>query len=410
MITSTRVASYRSEIAAELHHNILPFWMNHVVDRENEGFYGCITNDLKINPKADKGCILNSRILWTYASAYRMYQEPCYLSTATRAYQFLINHFWDNEYSGLYWMVNYQGEVVNSRKQIYNLAFGIYGLSEFYRATGEQESLVRAIELYQLIETKSYDRKNKGYIEALSREWLPIDDYRLSANDLNEKKSMNTHLHIMEAYTNLLRVWDNPILRERLKELIEITLEHIIDPDTYHFKLFFNEQWSSATNGLSYGHDIEGSWLLYEAAKILNDKLILDKVNDIIIQMARKVYDEGLDKEHGGLFYDYDAVLDTDKHWWPQAEAMVGFINAYELTGEDYFFEASYRIWEFVKEYIIDSQNGEWFSKVSRSGKVYENMPKVEPWKCPYHNSRACFEILERLAFSEELYASNDSY
>lgn len=406
MITSSKIASYCQEIADELHHNILPFWIKHGVDNENKGFYGLVANDLNVYQKAEKSCILNSRILWTYASAYRYYHDPLYQKVATRAYEFLINHFWDKEYSGLYWMVNYQGEVVNDRKQIYNCAFGIYGLSEYYRASGDTESLAKAIELFNLIEDKSYDYHFKGYFEAFSRNWLPIDDCRLSENDLNEKKSMNTHLHIMEAYTNLLRVWKNDNLQERLKELIILTLERIIDSQTYHFKLFFNEKWSPASKGISYGHDIEGSWLLYEAAKVLNDPTLLGKVKNIVVNMAQRVLDEGLDKVHGGIYYESNlSFLDTDKHWWPQAEAMVGFMNAYELTGQEYFFEASYSVWQFVKEYIIDSKNGEWFSKVSVNGQLYGDLPKVGPWKCPYHNSRACYEMIERLAISAQLYA-----
>lgn len=402
MVTTDKISAYRGELEQELTRNILPFWIERATDRENGGFYGWISNDAIPDKMADKGCILNSRILWTYSLAYRIYQQPGYLKTAARAYNYLVNCFWDPEFSGLYWMVNYRGEAVDTRKHLYNLAFGIYALSEYYRATGDKNSLARAIELFRIIEAKSRDRANKGYFESFSREWLASDDLRMSETDLNAKKSMNTHLHLMEAYTNLLRVWEDNGLRERLNELILIAMESILDPDTYHFNLFFNGNWRSASGQISYGHDIEGSWLLCEAASVLNDSKLLVQVKEIAVKMAQTVYDEGLDKENGGLYYEADSGgTDAEKHWWPQAEAMVGFFNAYELTGAEYFYEASYRVWQFVKKYLIDTQNGEWFSKVSREGRVCAALPKVGPWKCPYHNSRACFELIERLTAAE---------
>ena len=399
MPTTEKILTYRKEVETELHHNILPFWERHGLDRENQGFYGHISNDLIVDKEVEKGCVLNSRILWTYASAYRLTKDPRYLEMAKRAYEFMLNHFWDKEYSGLYWMVDFKGNPVDTQKRTFNLAFGIYALAELYAASGIFECLDKAVELYKIIEAKGYDHENKGYLEAFSREWLPADDCRLSVTDLNGKRSLNTHLHIIEAYTNLLRVWENAALRERLKELLMTLIDNILDSDTFHFKLYLDENWHAVAPLISYGHDIEGSWLMCESAQILNDKNLLDKVKDIAVVMAQRVYDQGLDNDYGGLYYEsLCSVIDTDKHWWPQAEAMIGFLNAYELTGKECFFEASLEVWRFIKNYIIDTQNGEWFAKVSKDGRVFYDYLKVGPWKCPYHNSRACFEVLERLA------------
>jgi len=394
MITTFRMHKYLTEIDFELKNNILPFWMIKTVDTENGGFYGQISNELVIDKHADKGAILNSRILWTFSHAYRFLGDDKYLDTANRAYNYLIDNFWDKEYSGLYWMVDYKGEVENSRKQIYNIAFGIYGLSEFYLATGNKESLDRAIELFNVIEDKSLDDYNKGYFEAYSREWEPIDDLRLSSKDLNEKKSMNTHLHLMEAYTNLFRAWKDEDLRNRLIELINITLENIIDSKTLHFKLFFDEKWNSKVSTISYGHDIEGSWLLLEAAREVGDKELIGRVESTSAGMAQKVFEEGIDKLYGGI---YNETEDTDKPWWVQAEAMVGFINAFELTKKDYFFDAAYNVWEFINKYVVDKKYGEWYWKVKKDGEICRDLFKVEPWKCPYHSARACIELISRL-------------
>lgn len=390
---------YSDEIKKELFENILSYWMKYSVDNENGGFFGYINVENQIEKKADKGCILNSRILWTFSAAYNSTGNKEYLRIAGHAYDFLKNCFWDREYSGLYWMVDYSGRPINTRKQVYNIAFGIYGLAEYYAACGDEESLEKAKLLFEAIETYAYDSVNKGYFEGLSRQWQQIDDLRLSEKDLNEKKSMNTHLHILEAYTNLYRYWKDKRLRIKLRELIEVSVEKIIDPDTYHFRLFFDECWNSRSGAVSYGHDIEGSWLLYEAAEVLGDGKVLEKVRNISVKMAQVVYEEAIDHEIGGLINEMDAVGHKDPYraWWPQAEAMVGFLNAYELTEHESYFNASYEMWKYAEKYIIDKEKGEWYWRVSLDGKPDKSQPKVEPWKCPYHNGRACLEIIKRL-------------
>jgi mannobiose 2-epimerase len=222
---------------------------------------------------------------------------------------------------------------------------------------------------------------------------------RLSPKDLNSKKSMNTHLHILEAYTNMYRVWKDRNFEAKFRELINVTIDHIISEDTYQFKLFFDEKWNSLVGTVSYGHDIEGSWLLYEAAEVLGDDELIKKAGHIAVKMAEKAYEDGMDREFGGLFNDKheDGKIHDIKAWWPQAEAMAGFLNAYQLSGDEKFMEASYDMWRYIDKYFLDKAKGEWFNEVTRDGKVLEHMAKVDPWKCPYHNSRACFEVFERL-------------
>jgi len=392
------VQNFRQRVETELRSNILPFWLKHAVDEQYGGFRGQISNDLTIDPFAPKGLILNARILWTFSKAFSVYGEEVYLAAARRAYDYITRYFWDSEFNGVFWMVDYLGRPVEAKKRIYGQAFTVYSLAEYHRATSDEDAFGKAIQIYEAIESASYDALHRGYFETYERDWTLAREQRLSQVDMDEKKSMNTHLHLLEAYANLLRCWDNPGLRGRLKELIQVFLEHIIDRETRHFRMFFDEEWHSKSDHVSFGHDIEGTWLLCEAADILGDEPILQTVRQEAVRMAQAVLDEAVDSD-GGLLYEGDSsgMIDTDKHWWPQAEAVVAFLNAYQLSGREHFYLAAGRSWEFIEKYIVDREHGEWFWKVSREGIPSQEKFKVDPWKCPYHNSRACFEVMARL-------------
>jgi mannobiose 2-epimerase len=301
-------------------------------------------------------------------------------------------------------MLDHRGNPLSDRKQIYAQAFAAYAMAEYYRATGKPESLEFAQRLFRLIEDHSRDAVWKGYLEARGRDWGALEDMRLSEKDLNSPKSMNTHLHVMEAYTNLLRVWRDPELEARQKELLEVTMDRIVDNSTGHFKLFFDNQWNSLNDHVSFGHDIEGSWLIQEAAEVLGDAVLIDRARKLALRMAETVYAEGLDKD-GSLFYEADSkgvMIDPKKHWWAQAEAVVGFYNAYQLSGQEHFLDQSYRLWEYIETHVVDRVHGEWHAKLSPAGVPYLEKEDSDaclagPWKCPYHNSRVCYEMMERL-------------
>lgn len=406
MSNQLTMEQWRFELEEELQSNILGFWMKHAVDDLNGGFVGEIKSDMTVLADADKGLVLHARILWTFATAYRFYENEAYLAMARRAYEALDTMFRDREYGGLYWMADTSGKPVQDKKQVYGQSFVIYALSEYYRATGAEEALVWAQELYRLIEKHAYDNVHRGYVEALARDWSETNDLSLSGKDLNERKSMNTHLHVLEAYTNLYRVWKLDGLRMKLAELIDIHLDLIVNKENHHFLLFFDDEWNSKSEHISYGHDIEGSWLLCEAADVLGDEERIARVHAEALAMAEATLAEGMDSD-GGIYNEADGHghLDDTKDWWPQAEAMVGFMNAYQLSGNADLLQAAKASWTFTKRYIIDSENGEWHWQVSREGVPNLSYAKVDPWKCPYHNSRACFEGLERLtrmARSEE--------
>lgn len=389
---------WRSELEEEVKQNILGFWMKHTPDTVNGGFLGEIGSGMQVNPEADKSLVLNARILWTFASAYRLYREPQYLATAERAYHYLLKHFSDSEYGGMYWMVDAQGRPAQTKKQIYGIAFVIYALAEYHRAAHVPEALEHAVGLFRTIEKYGYDPVHKGYIEALSREWEMTDNLTLSDKDMNEKKSMNTHLHILEAYTGLMRVWPAEELRIKLAELITVMLDHIVDSQGRHFLLFMDEEWRVKSDHVSYGHDIEGSWLLFEAAEVLGDPVLLERVKRVAVSMAEAVLLEGIDAD-GGIFNEAvpEGLLGRDKDWWPQAEAVIGFYNAYQLTKDERYLEAAGNAWSFIRRFIVDHEHGEWYWGVDEHHQPMLREPKVGAWKCPYHNSRACFEMIERL-------------
>ena len=387
----------RNEVQEVLTTNILPYWIHRMIDTRG-GFYGRINGNDELIPEADKGAILNARILWTFSAAYRLLRRKDYLQVATRAKRVIINDFFDKEYGGIYWSLKNNGIPSDTKKQIYALGFAIYGLSEYHRATGDEESLNYAIRLFRDIEAHSFDTVKNGYREATTRDWQEIADMRLSEKDANERKTMNTHLHILEPYTNLYRVWKDEQLKEQIRNLVLLFIEKIKHPDTHHLQLFFDDDWNSKHSIISYGHDIEASWLIHEAALELGDTELLAKVEPVIQQIAVAA-SEGL-TDNGGMMYEKHCDtnhLDNDYHWWVQAEAVVGFTNAAKRYNKPEYLEVAENIWNYIKNNLVDKrEGGEWYSQLDENGKPADFKPVVDPWKCPYHNGRMCLEIINR--------------
>jgi mannobiose 2-epimerase len=371
--------------------------MTTMIDAENGGFVGKVDGTGKLHPFADKGCVLNARILWTFSSAYRILNNPEYFKTAERSKDYLLKYFFDKKNGGVFWLLDHEGNVKDGKKQIYAQAFAIYAMVEYYRISGDTICLNNAIDLFRLIEWYSFDDKLEGYFEAFSMEWGVIDDLRLSAKDANEKKTMNTHLHVLEAYTNLYRVWKDDFLRQQLGTLLRVFTGKIINSQTFNLNMFFDENWNDKTDVISYGHNIEASWLLYEAARIHGDELLIQEVRGISLRIA-DVSKEGVMPD-GSMIYERffeSQEIDSDRHWWVQAEAVVGYLNAFSLSGKEEYLEISLAAWKFISIYLIDRNNAEWYWSVDNNMRPNLKDDKAGFWKCPYHNARMCLEIIER--------------
>ena len=399
----TRIETLRQEMRDVLENNILRFWIDRMQDKEHGGFYGRIDNQNVLHPDADKGAILNARILWTFSAAYRVLGKADYLEMASRAKQYFIDHFIDPDYGGVYWSVDYKGQPKDTKKQFYAIGFALYGFSEYARATNDQEALEIAIKLYRCIEEHAFDKVHNGYIEAMTRDWQPIADMRLSDYDANYPKSQNTHLHIIEPYANLYRVWPSKELEASLRNIIGIFTDRILNPETHHLDLFFEMDWTRGAGQLeSYGHDIECSWLMHEAALVLGDKEVLAKVEPIV-KMVAKASEKGLNAD-GSMIHEANLTAgtkDDDLHWWVQAEAVVGFYNIYQHFGDASALDKALRCWQYTKDQLIDYEHGEWYWSRHRDGSLNRVDDKAGFWKCPYHNGRMCLEIIERVSAKE---------
>jgi len=402
--------TYKEKFHRELTH-ILTWWQDYAVEKDGEGFHGAADLEGRPVPEANKSCVLNARILWTYAAASKLPGNDTYRKMASRAFKVISEKFTDHEFGGFFMELTPDYKISSDIKHTYAQAFVLYALSKYYELEPSHDLMETIQTNFQLLESKTRDSEHPGYIEAFTRDWKPIQENRMADN--NEPRSMNTHLHVLEAYAALYSVWRDKYVRKQLTGLLNIFIQKIIR-DSGHLGIFFDEDFneSETSKGIcSFGHDIEGSWLLLEAAEILGDEEIILAMKKISVKMADAVEREGVDKD-GGLFLEsvrFGSHLRTNKHWWLQAENLVGFMNAFELTGEQRYWETVKLSWDFIYRYVIDHQRGEWYTKVDRLGipflvepeddpsPYYRNDWKIDPWKCPYHNGRAMMEMVKRI-------------
>lgn len=394
MAENPRLTTLREELADHLVNDILPYWETKMLDPCG-GYYGRRDGSDQLYADSPKGAILQARVLWTMSAAYRLTGDKRWLSAARHAYDFIINHLIDPEYGGVFWSVNADGSPADTHKQFYAIAFTIYGLAEYGRATGDKGAIAIALRLFEDIENHSRDLINGGYIEAASRDWSPIDDMRLSDKDENSSKSMNTHLHIIEAYTALLRVCPrNERLREATRSILEVHLDHIIDPATHHLRLFFDDRFYPTNTTISYGHDIEASWLLLETALLLDDPELTERTRQITLSLAKAAI-EGRCCDGSFLYERHPSgSYDCERHWWVQAEAAVGQSWLACHHGDTAQWDRTIATWNWIKSRLLDRRNGEWFWSILPDGSVNHTDDKAGFWKCPYHNGRMCMEII----------------
>ena len=377
--------------------DLIPFWRG-MKDSEYGGFYGYMGYDLAIDRKAVKGCILNSRILWFFSNAFLTLGEDALLKEARHAFLFLKEHFLDREYGGVYWSLSYDGRPEDDTKHTYSQAFAIYALSSYYEASGDREALDMAYQLYELIEGKMRDEL--GYKEAFDEAFNEIDNEKLSENGVIASKTMNTLLHVFEAYTELYRVDHNEKVADQIKWMMDIVAEKVYNPELHRQEVFFDEAWNPIIDLHSYGHDIETAWLIDRSVEVLNDEAYEKKMSPITQDLTNQIYKVAFDG--ASLANECEkGVVNEWRIWWVQAETVVGFLNGYEKTGRLEYLDAAKKVWQFIKDHLIDRRDGyaagrEWYWRVQADGTPDETQPIAEPWKCPYHNGRMCFEVIRR--------------
>ena len=382
------------EIRNHLTDCIIPFWKN-LRDDENGGYYGWVGYDLKVDKKAVKGCILNSRILWFFSNAYTMLKDPSLLDEADHGFAFMKQYCMDRENGGIFWSIQYDGKPEDTTKHTYNQAFAIYALSSYYEASGKEEALDMAKELFHIIEGKCTDEI--GYKEAFDKEFHEIENDKLSENGVIAEKTMNTLLHVFEAYTELYRVAKLPEVGERLHWIMETFAHKVYNPELHRQEVFFDKNMKSILDLHSYGHDIETAWLIDRGVEVLGDPKMEELLSPITRDLTAQIYKVAFNG-HSLANECEKGVVNTHRIWWVQAETVIGFLNGYQKDpSKKEYLEAAEAEWQFIKDYVIDKRSGsEWYWEVDENGKPYPDRPIVEPWKCPYHNGRMCMEVMKR--------------
>lgn len=397
---SSSLSELSNQLLMELTGNILPFWMAHAPDKDQGGFHGAIHNNLEIDHEVPRSSVLCARILWSFSAAYRVLGKEVYLAAAQQAFDYLAEAFWDQTHGGVYWSIDKDGHPVSDRKHSYAQAFAIYGLSEYMMATQGSGHLQHAQDIFRLIDQYAYDRVDGGYFESRTRDWQDQEDARLSPKDLSCRKSMNTMLHLLEAFTNLRRVWPDENLSKRLRDILLTFLNHIFDPDSGHLRMYFDDRWKPLSSQISFGHDIEASWLLCEAAGTLNDPEFIKRTQRIAIQLSESVRKENLSFAAGYISERAASSVSAQEPiwWWSQVEGMVGYYNSYQITGDEAYLEIVLALWEFIQDRFIDRDLGGWFKTLSPEGNPLPDGYKIGPWEGPYHHTRACLEIIRRIS------------
>ncbi|MCU6743165.1 AGE family epimerase/isomerase [Suilimivivens aceti] len=387
------------EVKAHLLNDIIPFWKN-LRDDEFGGYYGYMDYDLKVDKRAVKGCILNSRITWFFANAYTLLKDESLLEEAKHGFAFMKEHCMDKENGGIFWSMKYDGTPEDTTKHTYNQAFSIYALSSYYEATHDEEALAMAKELFHIIETKCTDEI--GYKEAFDKEFHEVENDKLSENGVIAEKTMNTLLHVFEAYTELYRVAKLPEVKERLEWIMDTFADKVYNPKLHRQEVFFDRNMNTILDLHSYGHDIETAWLMDRGVEVLGEKKYEEKMTPITKDLTAEIYKVAFDG-HSLANECEKGVVNVHRIWWVQAETVIGFLNGWQKDpSRTEYLDAAKSEWQFIKDHVMDKRQGsEWFWEVDPSGKPYEGRPIVEPWKCPYHNGRMCFEVIRRLEGKE---------
>lgn len=377
-----------------LRDRLIPFWKA-LRDEKRGGYYGYMDFYHRLDKGAEKGCILNSRILWFFSEAAMVLKDDSLLPYARHAYDFLQEKCLDREYGGVYWSLTCDGKPLDGTKHTYNQAFAIYALSAYYRLTGDREALTLARELFGLIEERCTDEG--GYLEAFTREFRPASNEKLSENGVLAERTMNTLLHVFEGYSGLYQAGRDPAVSAAMGRILDLYARRVYDPEKRRQTVFFDRDYHSLIDLTSYGHDIESSWLMDWGCGLLGDPALTERTAAINSQLADSVLKTAFDGRSLANECE-NGVTDGHRIWWVQAEALLGFVNEFAKHPERTDCrDAAAALWRFITERVEDHRpGGEWFWRLDETGEPDRGKPTVEPWKCPYHNGRMCMELMRR--------------
>lgn len=390
-----QLRNLREGMISELNESIIPYWTQKMYDNSKKTFHSRIDGKNNLIQNNYHSLILNTRLLWTFSAIYNQFDDVLLLEYINASFSQLEKYFYDIKYTGYFWSIEADGKKLDDSKKTYGQSFAIYALSESYRATLNPVMKKRAIDLFDMIDNVGYDFKSNAYYESFTANWQKQHDVRLSDQDPQELRSTNTHLHLIESFANLYRIWPDSVLKSRLDKLLRIFIEKVYNKDGAYFHAFFDEDWNPKPFDYSFGHDIETAWLMLDAARLLKNDDLIKKCEEILISVSDNLLSLGLDKDFGGVCNKFNAnkITDSDKHWWVQAESIVGLVYAYQISSDSIYLDAATDIWTFIENLIIDKKNGEWFFKVNKKGEPYFEDDKAGPWKCPYHTSRSILEV-----------------
>jgi mannobiose 2-epimerase len=391
-----RLAVLAERMMRELCDDLIPFWLA-LYDPQHGGHYGHVDLAGTINRTAPKTAIVVARLLWFLSTVGYVFGDGRCLEQAARTKAFLLNRVYDRARGGLFWAVTHDGRPADPTKHLYAQAFGIYSLSSHAATAGDAEALGAAKELFVLLESR-VRRAEGGYAEAFDAAWQPIEDRRIAWQGGARTITANSHIHLVEAYTALVRAWPSPGPRAALADLVRFILDRFVTPDGTSLYQALDADLRPLPSAPSFGHDIEASWLLDDAGDALGDAALQQRLRRVAASLATAAASRAQLRDGGFLSSAIraDAASVPPRVWWVQAEAIVGLVNVAQQGGPPGMMTRAEALWGFIERVMIDRENGEWFEAVDGNGRPLPDRPKVGPWKEPYHQARACLEIMRR--------------
>jgi len=386
---------------------IFPFWTSeYILDEENGGFYGKVTRDMEIVKDEPRSLVLTGRMVYAFSNAWMLYRDEIYLDRAKRAFDYLEKYFYDPVYGGAYSTVSYKGEVIDDNKPTYAESFLIMAAAAYYHATRDQRAYEIALESFRIMEEKVKIAPGV-YRNGFTRDWSKPAEMRFGSGRraVSMPDGIMFQHHLCQAYEQLYRATNDPIVGKALREFSEYICETLYDPEYRCFKGFMDKEGNRLGTRQSFGHDCEISYLAMDIAELVGDDELISKTKDVCKAVLKQVLENDFDS-YGSLFNGGDLATgqrEESRVWWAQAEAVTAMLCGYELTGDTAYLDACMKQLEYIEKYFVDRKDGDWFNNVivdEQGWRIVDGMhgfDKLNAGKCPFHNSHMCFEVIRRV-------------